>query len=292
MQETKFNYIEIVQWLRAGDRTTGKELFDSVVRESDFADSGFTSNLRDIDTRAQFASVLDSVARAAENSGLCPVLHIESHGSPEGIGTDTDPTRMISWHDIKPLITRINVATRNRLLVILSCCHGGHLASIIQTTDRSPCWGLVGPVTEVSDVRLLDAYTQFYGIVLNGGGGSAAIAALNSHLPEDTPHFLFTTSRDFFRTTYKKYLDRFCTDQAMRDRAKEIQNRGRQLYHDAKVKLDVIEGQLRGGTPGRFEQHKVHFFMYDLDEENRRRFQIDWSDMTGEGPTKPSTPTE
>jgi len=291
MQETKFNHIDVIQWLRPQDTATGSRLLNDVLRVSEFARSGFTFRLHDISERNEFEAIIRAQTQAADTCGLIPVLHVETHGSPDGIGTGSDPAHGISWRELKPLITRLNVATRNRLLVTMSCCDGGYLGSIIQTTDRSPCWAFAGPVTEVSAGSLLAAYGAFYTIVLNGGSGSAAIAALNSHLPDGSPEFLFKTSRDFFIETYRKYIDRCCTDCAIQQRARDIHEIGRELHPDADVTVENIERDIRTGTPRRFEQHKRHFFMYDLDEENTNRFQATWADVTTGGPTTESNAT-
>ncbi len=231
--------------------------------------------------------MLHSLAIRNEQTDLCPVLHIESHGSAQGLGVAPTISGMISWQELKPLLTRINVATKNNLLVTLSCCYGGYLASVIQPSERSPCWGLAGPVKEVMDLDLLEAYQAFYERALNGAHGNAAIKALNSHLPRHSPIFCFTISRDFFLKCYRKYLERFCTDAAIRDRAEGIQKRGRQHHPDVDFEVDVIAAKLVNAIPEFFERHKAHFFMYDLDERNKERFDIAWADMTEDSLTTP-----
>ena len=85
-----------------------------------------------ISTAQELADVLSQIAKVAEQADRWPLIHIESHGSIEGLRLAKGD--FVRWADIQPTFLRLNKATRNHLFIVMAACHGFH--GITSMLDR------------------------------------------------------------------------------------------------------------------------------------------------------------
>lgn len=79
------------------------------------------------------------------------------------------------WSEIAPYLTRINEATRLRLLVFVAACHGFDAAALIQPLSPAPFRVLIGPLRAVETFVVDQATTVFYRELFKTGDGGAAV---------------------------------------------------------------------------------------------------------------------
>lgn len=85
---------------------------------------------------------------AEKETGGNPLLHIDSHGVPDGIaiGPDND---VLHWKEVCNAIRPININSENHTLVVSNCCFSAVGAlDAISIKEPTPFLGLLGPIDE------------------------------------------------------------------------------------------------------------------------------------------------
>jgi hypothetical protein len=124
-----------------------------------------------INSKTELLVFFDELTRMCRDEGLEPLLHIESHGSDDGltIGDNDDP---ISWAELMPHFKQLNKASKNKLGLFIASCHGFSLAKHLNLDAGSPFNFLIAPQDEVLMGKLDDSMTdalplkQFSGLSL------------------------------------------------------------------------------------------------------------------------------
>jgi hypothetical protein len=128
-----------------------------------------------INSKIELLVFFDELTRMCRDEGLEPLLHIESHGSDDGltIGDNDDP---ISWAELMPHFKQLNKASKNKLGLFIASCHGFSLAKHLNLDAGSPFNFLIAPQGEVSMGELDDSMTPFYRSLFNGNSDSFKIS--------------------------------------------------------------------------------------------------------------------
>ncbi len=221
-----------------------------------------------------------SVQQEAETEGAYPLIHIECHGAEDRTGLVLADGIGVSWKELKPILTRINVATRCNLVVVVAACYGGYLGEIVGITDRAPCWALIGPTASALPDELLGGYGVFYQEFLTSLDGGKAINALNAWKLRDG-RFYFMPAGGFFRLAFAGYLKRYCTEDALEERAGELRRRLKASGLERLPGRGRLRRELKKQSKPAFQKYLRHFFMMDLYPENEARFPIKFEDVEG-----------
>jgi hypothetical protein len=176
-QTLHISNVSVLESLPDGDRRTGKLLFEDIETIKLFRQRELKTELLCTKNKLEFLAHLAHVQSDA-SLGQVPILHIECHGSTDHKGIVLADGTFLSWSELKPFFTSINVATRCNLLIILAACYGGYLGQIILPTDRAPCWGIIGPTNTVYPDELLSTFNAFYSELLASLDGNRSLAAL------------------------------------------------------------------------------------------------------------------
>ncbi|MGJ7564482.1 hypothetical protein ACSFBM_11545 [Variovorax sp. GB1R11] len=155
----RFNRLYIIESLEPDEVKTGQILFDflqPVIGEADFP---LPMGHYTTESAQGFRDVLAELLTNSQQ-GHVPWLHIECHGSDEGLEFANGSE--ISWQELCDLLRPINQACQFQLFVVLSCCHGAGIVSGIDTGRGAPCLGLIGPSHEVNPAELLGHFRDFY----------------------------------------------------------------------------------------------------------------------------------
>ncbi|WP_459873937.1 hypothetical protein [Endothiovibrio diazotrophicus] len=171
-------------------------------------------------TKTEFIACLERI-RSEASQGEYPIPHIECHGSDNKTGLILGDDQYLSWSELKPFLTAINVATRCNLLIVMASCYGGYLGNIVLPTDRSPCWGFIGPTDSVYPDELLSTFNAFYGKLLDTLNGDESLTALTSRKLSFGGYY-FTTSIGIFKHAYSEYLKKYCSGSALEESAKRM----------------------------------------------------------------------
>jgi hypothetical protein len=149
--------IHILQSLPAGELSTGRHLYRFLQELSDASDY---VSFDEPETAEDFRGALINIRDHLLSTGEIPLLHIETHGDPDGITLRSGQS--LGWCQLKGILTEINIASKLNLMVVLAACHGDNLVKTMRLTDRCPIWGSIGPQTTVPAGGLLDSFKIFY----------------------------------------------------------------------------------------------------------------------------------
>lgn len=272
MKSANFNKVVIIQSLNQD--FTGNRLQDDLGILTIFTKGIVTSNLIDTKTKKQFLDSLYKIKQDVHEGQYRPIIHIEAHGNTDNSGLFLASNEDISWREMKLPLSEINMATGLNLLVCISACYGGSFVRALDTIDRAPCWGLVGPKEEMYPQDLLKSFTRFYEEIFRTGNGGNAIRHLNNGLIGNDAKFYFTTAEQFFELIWINYLQNKCSNEELNQRAnnmvRELRNKkSARIPSRNEMKKNIIQH-----NPKHFEKSKVNFFMMDLFDENKDRFTV------------------
>lgn len=230
-----------------------------------------------VDTITDLEAGISSLLVEVRTNALQPWLHLEGHGLVDESGFQLANGSHCSWNQLKEIIAPLNVATGLNLILILATCFGGSFASAIQTIDRAPVLGLIGPTRDVTAGLLESGFPAFYRTFFESSSLKKAIEALNVTAPKNL--YYRTSAERFFYDVWASYKRTLCTKQ-------EIENRARRMYREVKsqgLPRTPSVGQLKRliGSKEKsiFEKYRDIYFMYDIYESNRTRFPVTYDEV-------------
>ena len=278
MVSSHFSRIVVIESLNQGQHHTGTRLREHIAENNIFHQRGLGVELVQADTVERFWACLAQVLQDAKDKAEYPVLHIECHGSTDTTGLVLADNSFIGWHQIKPVLTAINVATRCNLFVALAACYGAYLSQIILPTDRAPLWGMMGPTESAKPTDLLGSFFAFYSTLLASLDGDKALAALVSANAR-VANYYFVSAEGFFRKAYANYLANYSTEKGYWNRAKRLRTRLRDMGLRKRPSLSELQQQLKSTELPSFNKYHRQFFMIDLFPENSERFSVRFDDV-------------
>lgn len=274
IQTNHFSRIVVIESLPNGEAKTGSVIhgyIEAQIRENNLP---LSVVFRQCESKVEFLSILDNVHKEIVSNNEYPWIHIECHGSSAEDGIVLSNGDLITWQELKPKFTKINLACKCNLMVVIAACNGAHLTEVLQPEDRAPCWGLLGATNELYPDDLLASFRVFYSSLLSSLNGDVALIALRKVIEERNLSFMLVTALDFFQEVYSGYLSEYCTEKAYWRRAKNMKK------GDIKgVTVQDLVLKLKEQEPGEFQKFKNNFFMCDLYPENSAKFPITYSDV-------------
>ena len=272
MSDSKFNTIVILDAVPEGELNTARRLDEDLRDIASYVADGlqvryFRLNNID-DLRSGLLSTLDEI----KHNGIKPWIHLDGHGLEDLSGfVFATKTTSCSWVQLKRLITPINVELKLNLILILATCYGGSFAREIETIDRAPVLGLIGPRREVSAGEIETAFTNFYKTFFKTLSLGDALDALDQATSSEL--YYRTSAENFFYEAWSLYKLTFCTKEAAEKRASRLcqQQKERGGQH---ISVGQIKRIIKDREPEVFNNFRDIYFMYDLDMENRKRFPV------------------
>ncbi len=269
--------LHVIESLPSEELHTGRRLFEDLTPIVSAYAPQVKPYLWEVGTKEGFLDRLNIIAADAESNGQLPLLHIESHGSPEGIQLGSG--YVSAWSELKPILTTINRNCRLNLFVVLSACDGFNLIELLQPTERAAFLGLVAPHRVATAGDLLRGNLAFYRVLFETRSIPEAHAAMNSAVTPPPLSSALTAELALQMVAYE-YFKRASTDQAL---ASSQANVAREL---ARLGLspdqirntdDLVKSYLRDQR-SRFEEIKRRFLFCDLFPENQSRFNLSYED--------------
>lgn len=271
-----FDQIHIIQSLPPGQLRAGRVLRTAILLAQPEAASHL--QLRELGDKSLFRANLIAIASELQSTGRVPFLHFECHGSSDGLVLASG--ELVSWEELRDLLTPINVACRLNLFVSLAACHGENLATAISPVDPAPVWGLLGPrITQ--DVGFLgDFFRVFFIHLLQHGGLREALDAAGGGLPSAERAMVLWPADYFFVFAFRGYLAIHATSPEIAQRAKRMaaliqQEKGWPVHSRREIARD-IRSSLRDHEHY-FNKFLRIFLMLDRFPENEARFNLDWA---------------
>lgn len=267
--QVSFNEVVIIESLRATDFKTGTELQDYITKSALLA---VPVTLYRPATRYELAVLLRSVAERAEQTGWRPLLHFEVHGAPSGIMVSSG--ELVRWAELGPALRRINIATRNQLVIVLATCDGSWASVEIALHPfvPAPFFGIIAPDDVVNSGLLRFGFQAFYRAL---GRTNDFVVAFEALKQRSLPEYRIRDAPQLFRLGWARYKKMHLYFPGFRRRVRKIMTR-----------ISRSEVQIRGGwRPARravvatlrnpdehIRLHWDRFVMADRFPENGIRF--------------------
>ncbi len=236
----------------------------------------------EVGTKDAFLSQLISLEQEAEK-GHWPILHIECHGLENTTGISLANGECVSWAELKPYLTAINIATQCNLLVVLAACYGGHMVQIIQPIERAPCLAMLSPTKEIYPDEILKPLTAFYSELFNSLNLNTALKNLRAFQTTEGGYY-FKTAPEIFQSVYVGYIKGSSDQNAFR-----IKHRAKNIYSELKKSgitppegIGGIKKMLKQTQPEFFKSFYEIFFMIDIYPKNKLRFEITYAEVLEE----------
>lgn len=274
-----FDSVIIIESLKLNERHTGRELYDQVLRPYVQTNPQLTVSYNRAATRREFFAYLEAARDQFFKVGRTAVLHLEAHGDKGGIRLADD--EVVEWGEFREVLTDMNAACGVNLLLMMAMCKGWYISQLLWPLQRSPVWGLIGPMEDVYNHHLFDAMCTFYTGLLSHGDGPRALKEMNSRVPEERWHYHLQTAELLFCKVMRRYVDEHCTPEQLTQRENELVAeivRRRDFDIRAAFEARDMARQLLVDHERAYDFYRETFLMFDLFPENRQRMRLSYTD--------------
>ena len=114
-------HIWIIEWLPSSDERTGQKLHQWMEEKRKKQGDPFRSVYRRCSTKEKVLAEIDHAAAHAEHHGTLPLIHLEAHGSEDGL---SDKKNALIWNELVKPLQKLNCLTRYNLTVMFAACKG------------------------------------------------------------------------------------------------------------------------------------------------------------------------
>lgn len=268
-----FDSILIVESLRPEDRRTGFDLHASTLKPLAQRES-LRAEIRVVSSVSEFRAALYHAAEYTR-MGHTPILHLEMHGSKEGL--ELSNGEIMLWKELAPSLTEINIASRMNLVVVAAACHGWHLSDALRPTSQAPAWAVIGPPDSVSAGSVFDAMTEFYSRLIVGADLMPALYAMNGGAEIKDWVYRFQFADYLFCQVFQTYLETVSVGESPTERVNRLVEEYARLksadLRDTMAFRQLATAQLNDHEYW-YNRYKERFLMLDLYPENRPRFKL------------------
>ena len=270
MSEGRFNSIVVLDAIPDGEPNTARRVREELRDISDYKVEGLYVLYFRLENTRDLRNALADLTLQADSRGLKPWMHLEAHGLDNEQGFVLAGGEACSWRSLKEMLVPLNVATGLNLLLFLAACYGGSFARAIETTDRAPVLGLVGPTRSIMSHELEVDFKAFYHTFFETQSLRDAMTVLTR-----SGNFYYrTTAESFFYSVWVHYKQNYCTPGAIRGRARDMYRKIKEEGNIRIAGVGALERLIRSKEVEQFEKFRDAYFMYDLDEANRTRFTV------------------
>ncbi len=275
-----FYRIHIVDSLPSGELHTGQRLYEFLCLIPGNADH---VSLEPCISRDEFFAALKKIRSDLEVTGEIPLIHIEAHGSADGLALASG--EFLPWDDLESILTEVNMLCGLHLMVCTAACYGEHLMKVMDNpVERAPIWGCIGPTGALSAGAILDAFKAFYGKLLETSSLDQAMDEIGAALPSAGAKWSFWSAEYLFSVAFRTYLKQLGTPEKLDERARALAARlirqGNLPPGDFHKFYGFAMAELR--RPEHFfVRYKQFFFMIDLFPDNGQRFTLEYRDVAG-----------
>jgi len=117
----------------------------------------------------ELVSFLACVKRYTVDSGLRPLIHLDTHGHPEKGLYLAGQNVFYEWSLLANLLREINISSQNNLAVVGATCYGLNLIWAMSLNAPTPFHALLSPESKVCNGFLEDNVPRFYQCLFQSG---------------------------------------------------------------------------------------------------------------------------
>ncbi len=273
-----FGKIHIVEWLADGELKTGRELFDELqplgLMSKPKVDVSFTR----VQNKAELLATIQSIGDECRVSRRVPLLHIETHGFANGLGSAVGD--FILWPELMDALIPLNQLTELRLSIVLAACEGWWGLQMAQPSTRAAFLALLGPTKQINAGDLSKALQTFYKSIFAGRNGNAAFKAMNDAVDPANRTFGIVNAEMLFKTVYREFLKSTAEELSVRvERIVAIEvarfkaSKGGMWRHEVDQAREMARAHVHA-FDAQFDHYRTQFFFIDLFPDNDKRFPI------------------
>jgi hypothetical protein len=270
-----FNKLWVIESLPEGDLMTGTALvenhLESVKREHPDLHFAFEQPR----TKAELIVLLHRIRDEAQSDNLYPMLHLECHGCPDGLGVASG--ELVEWDELREILIEINHACRLNLVVVLAACNGAHLIKVSIKMDRAPFLAIIGPETEITAGDAQKDFAAFYNSFFQNLDGDTAINALNGGAERHHRKYHFISAAGLFIRAYRTYYKSHCIGKGRRERVEGLVTEAMKNPDVKRKGIKWAREKMKAGLAAEdehFDKLKKRYFFVDCFPENVTRFPL------------------
>jgi hypothetical protein len=283
----RFGKIEIIEWLLPGEMKTGKDLFDEVEPMGIVSTPAIRAQYREVWTKAEFLGALREVENEFRATGMLPLLHVETHGSIDGIGVSGPEG--IGFAELMEELIPLNRMSGLHLVVVLAACEGIWGMKMLQPARGAAAFrALIGPEYKILPEQLAKGCQAFYrGLFSRAGDGNEAFRSMNDAVDPTKPTFFAISAEGAFKTVFRGYVQELCTPSEIERRVDAAEAKALRQRRDAGLADMFTKDKqwarrvLRDGLldhQAHFERIRREFFFIDQFPVNDQRFDVKFED--------------
>ena len=278
-----FNKIYILESLKSDERHTGRALFEDLQVWKDAYLPQLSISYLTFNDKSELDRILGAIEDSTKTKKELPFIHIEAHANEDYLGTASGEG--ISWKDLFDSLQKININTKNNLVIVVAACFGFHIFKITDVLERAPFYAVLGPNQAVSVNEVEAGYQMFYQELFQTKEVNGAIAKMNETLKITGKRYALINCEDLFIMASKNYLKEHCSAKARSQRVEEIVSRYQELETKVltiqEVRKKAKEALKTDNLDYLKDDHRT-FVMVDLYPENAERFEFDFSSLVSE----------
>jgi hypothetical protein len=138
----EFNHVIVIQSLKPEEKQTGEILYEDLLKRVSYKITFLKTSLQKPISKTAFFGVLETLKHNALQLNEIPFIHIDMHGSPEGLQLASG--EIVSWASFTDAIREINRITKNNVLLSLATCYGAYILRTILASKAIPFFGFIG----------------------------------------------------------------------------------------------------------------------------------------------------
>lgn len=230
MIQIHFNRIYIIESLQAGEKQTGSELHNDLLKRMNYIHNDFQSILHQPKNRQEWSQVFSDILDDCRKNSNSPIIHFEVHGSSLKDGLVLTSQELVKWEELYQQLSPINKTMKNELFVTWAVCHGNFFMSSSFLNRPAAFRGMVGSFETIYVKDLTLRFYDFYEELFRSFDLNMAYEALARANPFMPNSFRCYSAELIFALTWEHFDKELSTDS-------ELEQRARQLYRENSVKL-------------------------------------------------------
>lgn len=277
MKNLVFNKIYVIESLPAGDRKTGTELYEDLLRYQELKYPYLKVKHKPINNTSEWNVLMNEIAVDCEQNGSQAILHLEIHGEDNGKGLVLGNGDLLNYEDIRPQFVRINKASKCNLFLTLAVCKGLYVAKVGYLSQPMPFCSMLGSFDDIYEGDLALRFNEFYDELFASFDLAKAYVRLQNANPDMPSVYRFEHADMHFCREYQKYINNKCNKEIIKKRALEAAKaNGHKLLNrqERRAFQKKFEEQEKRTRLKYFKEAANRFFMLDEFPENKERFEV------------------
>lgn len=260
----------ILESLGNGDRLTGTNLYNDLIRYELPLDSRLFNNIID---EGDWYGVIETIKENVQ-MGDVVFIHLEIHGDSQGTGIVLNNNGQMTFERICDDFRGINKKTGCNLYVTLAVCHGLYIITGLVPLKEMPFCGVIGSQEEIEVPDLELRFYEFYNSFLEFHDVELAMEELqkaNSGIPSS---YKYVKPEEIFFNSWKNYMTNSMKEDWQKENAQKVADENhlnrqqrREFERKFKKEKNIYARKV-------YKEKAELFFMIKDFPENRNRFQV------------------